>query len=77
MEGQREKETQKPKQAPGSELSVQSPTWGSNSQAHKPDGDPTESHVTAHTAGRSTWELTVMLGMQRTANKCMYELEDE
>ena len=30
-EGQRE-ETQNLKQAPGSELSAQSPTWGSNSQ---------------------------------------------
>ena len=30
--GQREGETQNPKQAPGSELSAQSPTWGSNSQ---------------------------------------------
>ena len=30
--GQRERETQNPKQAPGSELSAQSPTWGSNSQ---------------------------------------------
>ena len=31
-EGQRERKTQNPKQAPGSELSAQSPTWGSNSQ---------------------------------------------
>ena len=30
-EGQRERETQNPKQAPGSELSAQSPTGGSNS----------------------------------------------
>ena len=30
-EEQREKETQNPKQAPGSELSAQSPTRGSNS----------------------------------------------
>ena len=30
-EGQREKETQNPKQAPGPELSAQSPTRGSNS----------------------------------------------
>ena len=29
-EGQRERETQNPKQAPGSELSAQSLTWGSN-----------------------------------------------
>ena len=29
-EGQRERETQNPKQAPGSELSAQSPMWGSN-----------------------------------------------
>ena len=29
-EGQREKETQNPKQAPGSEQSAQSRTWGSN-----------------------------------------------
>ena len=29
-EGQKETETQNPKQAPGSELSAQSPTWGSN-----------------------------------------------
>ena len=32
-EGQRERETQNPKQAPGSELSAQSQTWGSNPQA--------------------------------------------
>ena len=30
-EGQRDTETQNPKQAPGCELSAQSPTWGSNS----------------------------------------------
>ena len=30
-EGQRERETQNPEQAPGSELSAQSPMWGSNS----------------------------------------------
>ena len=30
-EGQRERETQNPKQAPGSELSAQSLTWGLNS----------------------------------------------
>ena len=29
-EGQREKETRNPKQAPGSELSAQNPTWGLN-----------------------------------------------
>ena len=29
----RERETQNPKQVPGSELSAQSLTWGSNSQA--------------------------------------------
>ena len=29
---ERERETQNPKQALGSELSAQSPTWGSNSQ---------------------------------------------
>ena len=29
-EGQTERETQAPKQAPGSEPSAQSPTWGSN-----------------------------------------------
>ena len=29
---QRERETQNPKQAPGSKLSAQSLTWGSNSQ---------------------------------------------
>ena len=28
---ERERETQNPKQAPGSEVSAQSPTWGSNS----------------------------------------------
>ena len=32
---EREKETQNPKQAPGSELSAQSPTWGSNSQTER------------------------------------------
>ena len=31
-ERQRERETQNRKQAPGSELSAQSPTWGSNSR---------------------------------------------
>ena len=30
-EGQRDRKTQNPKQAPGSELSAQNPTWGSNS----------------------------------------------
>ena len=29
-EEQRKRETQKPKQAPGSELTAQSPMWGSN-----------------------------------------------
>ena len=32
QEGQRERETQNPKQAPGSELSAQNPTWGPNPQ---------------------------------------------
>ena len=47
-EGQRERETQNLKQAPGSELSAQSPTWGSNSWAVrswpelKSDAQPTE-----------------------------------
>ena len=31
-EGQKEAETQNPKQAPGSKMSAQSPTTGSNSQ---------------------------------------------
>ena len=31
-EAERERETQNPKQAPGSEWSAQSPTWGSNSR---------------------------------------------
>ena len=31
-EGQRERETQNPKQAPGSKLSAWSPMWGSNSR---------------------------------------------
>ena len=30
--GQRERHTQNPKEAPGSELSAQNPMWGSNSQ---------------------------------------------
>ena len=34
-ERQRERETQNPKQAPGSELSAQSPMQGSNSQTMK------------------------------------------
>ena len=34
-EGPRERETQNPKQAPGSDLSAQSPTLGSNSRAVK------------------------------------------
>ena len=34
-EGQKERETQKPKQAPGSELSAQSPTWGWDSPAKR------------------------------------------
>ena len=32
-ERERERETRNPKQAPGSEPSAQSPTWGSNTQA--------------------------------------------
>ena len=39
-EGQRERETQKLKQAPGSELSAQSLTWGSNSQTARPGPEP-------------------------------------
>ena len=47
-EGQRERETQNLKQAPGSELSAQSPTRGSNPRTvrswpePKPDAQPTE-----------------------------------
>ena len=47
-EGQRERETQNPKQAPGSELLAQSPTWGLKSQTvrswpePKSDTQPTE-----------------------------------
>ena len=46
--GQRERETQNRKQAPGSEPSAQSPMWGSNSQTvrswsePKSDAQPTE-----------------------------------
>ena len=32
-EAERERDTQNLKQAPGSEMSAKSPTWGSNSQA--------------------------------------------
>ena len=39
-EGRRERETQNLKQAPGSELSAQSPTWGSNSQAVRSRPEP-------------------------------------
>ena len=45
---ERERETQNPKQAPGSELSAQSLTWGSNPRTVrswpelKPDAQPTE-----------------------------------
>ena len=39
-EGQREKETRNPKQAPGSELSAQSPTQGSNSQTTRSWPEP-------------------------------------
>ena len=43
-EEQRERETQNLKQAPGSELSAQNPTWSSNSQAVRslpePKSDP-------------------------------------
>ena len=47
-EGQRERETQNPKQTPGSELSAQSPARGSNPQSvrsrpePKSDTQPTE-----------------------------------
>ena len=47
-EGQRERETQNLKQTPGSELSAQSLTWGSNSSTArscpepKSDAQPTE-----------------------------------
>ena len=39
-EGQTEKETQNPKQAPGFELSAQSLMWGSNSQTMKSRPEP-------------------------------------
>ena len=39
-EGQRERETQNLKEAPGSELSAQSPTWGSNSQTARSCPEP-------------------------------------
>ena len=32
---ERERKTQNPKEAPGSELSAKSPTWGSNSRTVK------------------------------------------
>ena len=37
---ERERETQNPKQAPGSELSAQSPTWGSNPQTMRSLPEP-------------------------------------
>ena len=37
---ERERETQNLKQAPGSELSAQSPTWGSNSQTARSFPEP-------------------------------------
>ena len=39
-EGQRERETQNLKQAPGSELSAQSPTWGLNPQTATSGPEP-------------------------------------
>ena len=42
--GQRERETQDPKQAPGAELSAQSPTWDSNSQTVR-DHDLSQSRM--------------------------------
>ena len=39
-EGQREEETQNLKQAPGSELSAQSPMWGSNPRATRSPPEP-------------------------------------
>ena len=39
-EGQRERETHNQKQATGSELSVQSPVWGSNSQTVRSSPGP-------------------------------------
>ena len=44
-EGQRERETQNPKQVPGSELSAQSPTRGSNSRAVRSDHDLSRSRT--------------------------------
>ena len=38
--GQKERETRNPKQAPGSEPSAQSPTWGSNSQTMRSWPEP-------------------------------------
>ena len=39
-EGQRERETQNPKRAPGSELAAQSPMWGSNPRAARSLPEP-------------------------------------
>ena len=39
-EGQRWRETENPKQAPGHELSTQSPTQGSNSKTARPRPEP-------------------------------------
>ena len=40
VEGQKERETQNPKQVPGSELSAQNPTWGSNSLTARSRPEP-------------------------------------
>ena len=40
VEGQRERKTQNPRQAPGSELSAQSPMWGSNPQTVRSGPEP-------------------------------------
>ena len=60
-EGQRERETQNPKQTSGSELSAQSPTRGSNSQTVRSWPEP-KSDAQPAEPRRRPWEYTYLKG---------------
>ena len=67
-EGQRERETQNPKQPPGSDLSAQSLTWGLNSQTARSWPELNVWHLT----DRATWVPQYLFKFWSTSSTSRY-----
>ena len=78
-EGQRERETQNPKQAPGSELSARSPTRGSNPQTVRSWPEPvgrltdwaSQAPPKVHNSSHTLWPNNSIPGHIPNRNECL------